>query len=318
MPRADDVPFFHFETRNVPSTTNALGMKGAGEAGTIGATPAALNAVTDALYRAYGIGHIDMPATPSRIWEAIQDAAGPATRPGQLIIQHSPLTGIALKSCRSRSSSACLPSSRRQGSFPPARSSSSAPSSPSFPSWSSSHTSANCAPLSSPTRPLNHIARGVVGVSSMVLGFFALTRLPLPEAITLNYAQPLLVVVFSALFLGETDPFLPLERGHRRPARCLHHFLAEAYASVQPGGDGNQEAVGVAAALGAAGISAVALLLVRNLVRTEKTATIVLWFSLTASVRGLIDPSVRLAGARSRAGCVPHQPRVFAAASRRS
>jgi len=74
MPRADSVPFFHFETRNVPSTTNALGIKGAGEAGTIGATPAALNAVTDALYRAYGIKHIDMPATPSRIWGAIRDA----------------------------------------------------------------------------------------------------------------------------------------------------------------------------------------------------------------------------------------------------
>ena len=44
----------------------------------------------------------------------------------------------------------------------------------------------------------------MVGVSAMGLGFFALTRLPLPEAITLNYAQPLLVVVFSALFLGET------------------------------------------------------------------------------------------------------------------
>lgn len=74
MPRADLVPSFHFETRNVPSTTNAMGIKGAGEAGTIGATPAVLNAVTDALYRAYGIQHIEMPATPSRIWAAIRDA----------------------------------------------------------------------------------------------------------------------------------------------------------------------------------------------------------------------------------------------------
>jgi aerobic carbon-monoxide dehydrogenase large subunit len=74
MPRADNLPSFHFETRNVPSTTNALGIKGAGEAGTIGSTPAALNAVTDALWRAYGIGHIEMPATPARIWQAIQDA----------------------------------------------------------------------------------------------------------------------------------------------------------------------------------------------------------------------------------------------------
>jgi carbon-monoxide dehydrogenase large subunit len=73
IPHADLVPFIHFETRNVPSTTNAMGMKGAGEAGTIGAAPAAINAVTDALYRAYGIGHIDMPATPQRIWQAIQD-----------------------------------------------------------------------------------------------------------------------------------------------------------------------------------------------------------------------------------------------------
>jgi carbon-monoxide dehydrogenase large subunit len=75
VPRADTLPFFHFETRNVPSTTNALGIKGAGEAGTIGATPAALNAVTDALDRAYGIRHIDMPATPARVWTAIDGAA---------------------------------------------------------------------------------------------------------------------------------------------------------------------------------------------------------------------------------------------------
>jgi carbon-monoxide dehydrogenase large subunit len=74
MPRADQLPFFHFETRNVPSTTNALGIKGAGEAGTIGSTPAALNAVTDALYRAYGIRHIEMPTTPLRIWAAIGDS----------------------------------------------------------------------------------------------------------------------------------------------------------------------------------------------------------------------------------------------------
>lgn len=75
MPRADDVPSFHFETRNVPSTTNAMGIKGAGEAGTIGATPAVMNAVTDALWRAYGIAHIEMPATPSRVWAAIAEAS---------------------------------------------------------------------------------------------------------------------------------------------------------------------------------------------------------------------------------------------------
>ena len=74
VPRADTVPSFHFETRNVPSTTNALGIKGAGEAATIGSTPATMNAVVDALYRAYGIAGMEMPATPDRIWKAIHGA----------------------------------------------------------------------------------------------------------------------------------------------------------------------------------------------------------------------------------------------------
>jgi carbon-monoxide dehydrogenase large subunit len=68
------MPSFHFETRNVPSKWNVLGIKGAGEAGTIGAAPAVMNAVGDALRRAYGITRIDMPATPRRVWEAIQAA----------------------------------------------------------------------------------------------------------------------------------------------------------------------------------------------------------------------------------------------------
>lgn len=74
VPRADDLPMIDWDGHHVPSTINPLGIKGAGEAGTIGATPAALNAVTDALYRAYGITHIEMPATPQRIWQTIQDA----------------------------------------------------------------------------------------------------------------------------------------------------------------------------------------------------------------------------------------------------
>ncbi len=74
MPRADNMPTFRFDTRNVPSTTNAMGMKGAGEAGTIGACPAVLNAVIDALHREYGITHIEMPTTPSRVWTAIREA----------------------------------------------------------------------------------------------------------------------------------------------------------------------------------------------------------------------------------------------------
>jgi carbon-monoxide dehydrogenase large subunit len=76
VPRAADVPNFAFETRNVPSTTNAFGIKGAGEAGSIGSSPAVMNAIVDALNRAYGIDHMDMPATPERVWSAIQAAKG--------------------------------------------------------------------------------------------------------------------------------------------------------------------------------------------------------------------------------------------------
>ena len=74
MPRADHFPDFHFETRNVPSTTNALGIKGAGEAGAIGSTPAVMNALVNVLHREYGIKHIDMPALPHVIWNAIESA----------------------------------------------------------------------------------------------------------------------------------------------------------------------------------------------------------------------------------------------------
>jgi carbon-monoxide dehydrogenase large subunit len=73
LPRADDAPAFVFETRNVRCATNPLGVKGAGEAGTIGACPAVINAVVDALWRACRIRHVDMPATPERIWATLRE-----------------------------------------------------------------------------------------------------------------------------------------------------------------------------------------------------------------------------------------------------
>ncbi|MGZ3281420.1 MAG: xanthine dehydrogenase family protein molybdopterin-binding subunit [Xanthobacteraceae bacterium] len=73
LPRAADVPAFAFETRNVSCRINPLGVKGAGEAGAIGSTPAVMNAVMDALWRAYRIRHVDMPATPERLWAAITE-----------------------------------------------------------------------------------------------------------------------------------------------------------------------------------------------------------------------------------------------------
>jgi carbon-monoxide dehydrogenase large subunit len=73
MPRAADFPALSIETREVPTAVNPLGAKGVGEAGTVGALSATLNAVCDALAE-LGVRHIEMPATPARVWAAIQAA----------------------------------------------------------------------------------------------------------------------------------------------------------------------------------------------------------------------------------------------------
>ncbi len=73
MPRADDVPSFTVATTVTPCTHNPLGVKGCGEAGAIGSPPAVINAICDAL-KEYGVEHIDMPATPEKVWRAIQSA----------------------------------------------------------------------------------------------------------------------------------------------------------------------------------------------------------------------------------------------------
>ncbi len=73
MPRADDVCDFKVEDNPVPTKSNPLGVKGAGEAGTVGALPAVMNAALDALAQ-LGIKHIEMPLTPEKVWRAIRDA----------------------------------------------------------------------------------------------------------------------------------------------------------------------------------------------------------------------------------------------------
>ncbi|MEM6743197.1 MAG: hypothetical protein AAF676_05610 [Pseudomonadota bacterium] len=85
LPRADDMPRIEFETRNIPCATNPLGLKGAGEAGAIGAPPAFIGALVDALRPDTGLVHIDMPATPAAVWRALQGAEGEraAGRAGQ-------------------------------------------------------------------------------------------------------------------------------------------------------------------------------------------------------------------------------------------
>ena len=74
LPRADDVPIIDTETTVTPCPLNPLGVKGVGEIGAIGTPPAVINAVVNALGE-YGIEHVDMPATPQKIWQAIQSAS---------------------------------------------------------------------------------------------------------------------------------------------------------------------------------------------------------------------------------------------------
>ena len=73
LPRAGDAPLFRFESHPVPARTNPLGVKGCGEAGCAGGLASVMNAVVDALSDR-GVGHIDMPATPRRVWQALRAA----------------------------------------------------------------------------------------------------------------------------------------------------------------------------------------------------------------------------------------------------
>ena len=77
MPRAQDVPLFAVGMHDVPCRTNPIGVKGAGEAGCVGAPPAVINAILDAL-RPLGVTEIAMPATSERVWRAIRDARAAA------------------------------------------------------------------------------------------------------------------------------------------------------------------------------------------------------------------------------------------------
>jgi carbon-monoxide dehydrogenase large subunit len=75
LPTAEEIPSFETDRSETPSPSNSLGVKGIGEAGTIAATPAIVNAVIDAL-RHEGISYIDMPLTPLRVWQALEEARG--------------------------------------------------------------------------------------------------------------------------------------------------------------------------------------------------------------------------------------------------
>jgi drug/metabolite transporter (DMT)-like permease len=135
------------------------------------------------------------------------------------------------------------------------------------------------------SNPLGHVWRGLMGTCAMGLGFAGLAFLPLPEVTAIGYAAPLLTVVFAAMFLGETV------RAFRISAVALG--LAGVLIVLWPrltivGGASHAQALGAMLVLGGAVFASLAQVFVRKLVDTEKTAAIVFWFSMTATLLSLI------------------------------
>ncbi|MGN6549817.1 MAG: DMT family transporter [Pararhizobium sp.] len=136
-------------------------------------------------------------------------------------------------------------------------------------------------------RPLSHVLRGLVGVMSMGFSFYGLTKLPLPEAIAIGYASPLIAVVFAAIFLRETV------RLYRWSAVVvgLLGVLVICWPKLTlfgTTGVGAGEAFGVVALIVSSVFAAMAMIVVRRLIKTEKTPTIVLYFSLSSSLLALL------------------------------
>jgi drug/metabolite transporter (DMT)-like permease len=132
-------------------------------------------------------------------------------------------------------------------------------------------------------RPRAHLARGALGLSTMVCAFAALAYLPLAEAATIGFAAPLFSVMLSALILKE-----PVGR-HRWSAVALG--LAGVLIVIQPG-SGHLDPTGLALALLAALGTAAVTITIRQIGRTEATPTIVLWFTcFSILATGLFMPA---------------------------
>ena len=136
--------------------------------------------------------------------------------------------------------------------------------------------------------PSGHFFRGLVGVSAMFCGFTALGMIPLPEAVTIGYAAPLLATVLAAMFLGERLRIYRMTAVFAGLAGVVL-VLAPRLSVMENGGAGSTEALGAIIALMGAVFAAMAQIFVRKLVGVEKTATIVLYFSLSASVLSLLS-----------------------------
>lgn len=134
--------------------------------------------------------------------------------------------------------------------------------------------------------PVSHVWRGLMGTLAMGLGFAGLGYLPLPEVTAIGYAAPILVVVFAAMFLGEEVRLFRLASvalGLSGVLIVLSPRLTVLSGEVAS----HREAFGAMLVLGGAIFAALAQVFVRKLVVNEKTAAIVFWFSLTATILSL-------------------------------
>ena len=134
--------------------------------------------------------------------------------------------------------------------------------------------------------PLGHFWRGLVGTCAMGMMFAGLGLLPLPEVTAIGYAAPLLVVIFAAMFLGEEVRLFRLAAVGVGLAGVLIVLSPRLTAFTNHEMDA-REALGAMVVLGGAVCAALAQVFVRKLVRTERTATIVFWFSVTATLLSL-------------------------------
>ncbi|MYZ47775.1 DMT family transporter [Propylenella binzhouense] len=136
-------------------------------------------------------------------------------------------------------------------------------------------------------RPLVHFSRGLVGVTAMGLGFAAVQRLPLPEAMAIAYAAPLFLVALGALVLHEPVRLY-------RWSAVLVGFLGimiilwPQFELLRSGRLGSAALAGAAFGIVAAFLSAMAGIFVRSMTHSEGTGTIVFYFSVTSSVAGLL------------------------------
>ncbi len=135
--------------------------------------------------------------------------------------------------------------------------------------------------------PLGHVKRGFLGVCAMGAGFYGLVHLPLPDAIAIGYAMPLIAVVFAAIFLKETVRLYRWTAVFVGLVGVLIISLPKLTLFADEG-LGSEAAIGAVAVLISATLGAAAMLQVRQLVREEKTATIVLFFSVTAALLSAI------------------------------